>query len=121
MKTLAPALLQLLLTVTTVVTSLALYEHYIAQPRLRIGVVDVAAVYRQKENEFTRLVTQGQTDAQRDDALQMARLFAKRLPQALDRLPQDCQCLVLVRSSVAGTPPQAIDLTPRLRQQLEAP
>lgn len=120
MKTVTHSLLQIQLTLLIVAAALALYEHHIARPRLRIGVVDVAAVYRQKESEFTRLVTQGQNEEQRDQALQLARHFARRLPAALEQLPRDCQCLVVVRSAIAGNPPQAIDLTPRLRRQLEA-
>ena len=47
--------------------------------------------------------------------------FARRLPAALQELAQDCGCLVLLKSAVAGAPAHAQDLTALLRQKLERP
>lgn len=121
MKTALGLLLQGCLTVAACALTLTYYDHRIAQPRLRIGVVDVAEVYRQKEAEFTRVLVQSRTDTERERAMTIARQFTARLPTALDELPRDCACLVVVRGSLAGRPPQAVDLTPLLRQKVIRP
>ena len=53
--------------------------------------------------------------------LVMARAFAQRLPLALEELPRDCGCLVVLKSAVAGPTPRTLDLTAHLRRKLEAP
>ena len=52
----------------------------VAQPAL--GIVDLAEVYRGKEDEFTRRLTAARSDEERQATLQMARSFAQRLPVA---------------------------------------
>jgi hypothetical protein len=44
--------------------------------------------------------------------------FTAVFPQALEELTQECDCLVLARSAVAGLPPQAVELTAALKQKL---
>ena len=51
----------------------------------------------------------------------MAKTFAQRLPAALDELPRECGCLVLLKTAVAGPTPNTVDLTARLRRKVEAP
>jgi hypothetical protein len=51
----------------------------------------------------------------------MARQFAQRLPLALEELPRDCACLVVIRSAIAGSPPHAVDLTPLLKHKVALP
>ena len=51
----------------------------------------------------------------------MARAFAQRLPSALEELPRDCNCLVLLKGTIAGPTPYTVDLTPQLRKKVEAP
>jgi hypothetical protein len=51
----------------------------------------------------------------------MARAFAQRLPAALEELPRDCGCLVVLKSAVAGPTPRTLDLTAHLRRKVEAP
>lgn len=121
MKTLAHHLIQILLMMILISSALWLYDQRIARPRLRIGLVDVAKIYRQKEAEFAHLLLQGRNDAERDRAIQMARRFAAELPQALEDLSNECHCLVVLRSSVAGMPPNAFDMTPLLRQKVSRP
>jgi hypothetical protein len=115
-------LLQGLATLIVVALALTVYDHWIAGPNLRIGVVDLNAVYREKESEFTRRVTEAHTDAERDQAMQAARTFAQRLPLALEALSDECQCLVLLSSAVV-TPatPDVPDLTPQLRRKSAPP
>ncbi len=92
---------------------------------LVIGVVDVAEVYRAKEAEFTQILTktlsQPSSEEDRQKALAMARTFAQRLPAALDELPRECGCLVLLKTAVAGPTPNTVDLTAQLRRKVEAP
>lgn len=46
----------------------------------------------------------------------MARAFAQRLPLALDELQRECNCLVILRTAVAGPTPNTIDLAAQLRE-----
>lgn len=114
-------LLHALTTVFIVGAALALYDRGVVRPARVVGVVDVAEVYRSKEAEFTQLLTRTSSDEGRQRALLMARVFAQRLPTALEELPRDCGCLVVLKSAVAGPTPQMIDLTPTLRRKVDAP
>jgi hypothetical protein len=96
------------------------YDRFVFRPSQLVGIVDVAEVYRVKEAEFASLVTAGRSDEDRQRAQELATSFAKRLPQALDELPAECRCLVVMKSAVAGLSAHSVDLTPRLRAKLEA-
>jgi len=106
--------------VSAVVAALVLlaYERWHGHPPALIGVVDLNAVYRQKEAEFTRRVTEAGTEAERDQAMKEARLFARRLPMALEALPLECRCVVVLKSVVVSSGPDTLDLTPGLRAKL---
>lgn len=126
MKTTVPQwLTQGLLTLFVVAASLTAYDRWVLRPALVIGVVDVAEVYRAKEAEFTQILTkalsQPNSDEDRQKALVMARAFAQRLPLALDELPRECNCLVILRTAVAGPTPNTVDLTAQLRRKVAAP
>ena len=118
-------LAQSLVTLFVVAASLAAYDRWVLRPALVIGVVDVAEVYRAKEAEFTQILTktlsQPHSEEDRQKALSMARAFAQRLPAALDELPRECGCLVLLKTAVAGPTPNTVDLTAQLRRKVEAP
>ncbi|MES2260953.1 MAG: hypothetical protein V4724_20740 [Pseudomonadota bacterium] len=101
--------------------ALLAYDRLVVRPMALIGVVDVGEVYRLKEAEFTRLVTKASSENERQQALLIARQFAQRLPVALEELPHDCQCLVVVRTAVAGAPPHAVDLTSLLKHKVDQP
>ena len=117
-----PALfVQVAVTIVLVAGALVAYDKWMVRPALLIGLVDVAEVYRDKEAEFTAAITRATTSEERQKAFTSAQLFAKRLPVALDELPQECRCLVVVRSSVAGTPPYSVDLTAKLKQKVDMP
>lgn len=96
------------------------YDRLIIRPSQWVGVVDVSEVYRIKEAEFASLLTAGRTDEDRQRAMELATTFARRLPQALDELPLECRCLVVMKSVVAGASSNTLDLTPRLKAKLEA-
>ena len=51
----------------------------------------------------------------------MARRFSQRLPAALDELPRECGCLVVLKSAVAGDALRTVDLTAHLKQKVEQP
>ena len=126
MKTTVPQwLTQGLVTLFVVAASLAAYDRWVLRPALVIGVVDVAEVYRAKEAEFTQILTkalsQPASEEDRQKALVMARAFAQRLPLALEELPRDCNCLVILRTAVAGSTPNTVDLTAQLRRKVAAP
>ena len=104
-----------------VLGSLAVYDRYVVRPLRFIGIVDVGEVYRQKEAEFTLLLTKAASDGDRDKAFAMARSFSQRLPLALEELPRECGCLVVLKSAVAGPTPRTVDLTAQLRRKVEAP
>jgi hypothetical protein len=92
-------------------------------PALRIGTVDVAGLYQAKEAEVTAaLLRQDATPAQRALALQAAADFGHRLGLGLQRLPAECDCLVLHQGALVGVGPgmTLIDLTPVLRASLAA-
>ncbi len=118
-------LAQSLVTLFVVAASLAAYDRWVLRPALVVGVVDVAEVYRAKEAEFTQILTktlnQPHSEEDRQKALSMAKTFAQRLPAALDELPRECGCLVLLKTAVAGPTPNTVDLTAQLRRKVEAP
>jgi hypothetical protein len=109
------------MTCAIVLGTLAAYDHAVVRPAQLIGVVDVAEVYRQKEAEFTLILTRAASDGEREQAMRMARSFAQRLPLALEELPRDCGCLVVLKTAVAAPAPRTVDLTAHLRRKVEAP
>ncbi|HVR48462.1 MAG TPA: hypothetical protein VMS38_01900 [Pseudorhodoferax sp.] len=114
------ALSTVMLTLLVVAAGLAAYHHWVLRPALRVGVVDLAEVYRAKEAQFTQLLTRSASEDERSQAMGMARDFSQRLPGALEELPQECGCLVVLRTAVAGAP-HAVDLTPLLRRKVGLP
>ena len=115
MKALA---IQLATSAAVVVLALAGYHRYVVRPAQRVGVVDLAEVYRAKEQEFARRLARGATEEERQQAQALARRFAERLPAALDELPRDCGCLVVLKSALAGHAGNVIDLTAQLRRKV---
>lgn len=110
-----------LVSLIAAASALIAYDRQVIRPVRTVGVVDLAEVYRVKEDEFTRRLTAARTEEERQATLQMARSFSQRLPMALESLPAECGCLVLLKASVAGPTPYTVDLTPRLHQKVEAP
>lgn len=106
-----------------VASGMAAYDRWVLKPALVVGVVDLSEVYRAKEAQFTQLLTAASSsgsDDERERALAMARSFSQRLPAALDELPRECGCLVVLRTAVAGSP-HTVDLTPTLRRKVDLP
>ena len=116
MKTIA---LSVALSTLVATCGLVVYDRLVVRPGRVIGVVDVSEVYRIKETQFAALLTASKSDEERQRALDLASAFAKQLPAALDELPAACQCLVMLKSAVAGTTANTLDLTALLRAKLE--
>lgn len=97
--------------------AIAGYHVAIVRPALpRLGVVDVAALYHDKETEFTQVIANPQaTDADRAKALANAERFARDLQTLIDTLPAQCQCVVLNKAAVMGATDGLMDLTPAAR------
>ena len=114
-------LLNALMALLIVLGTLAVYDRVVVRPGQVIGVVDVGEVYRQKEAQFTLILTKAGSELERERAMAMARSFSQRLPLALEELPRDCACLVVLKSAVAGPTPRTLDLTAHLKSKLEAP
>ena len=110
-----------LLTLLVVSAALTTYDRFVLRPALVIGTVDVAEVYRAKEAEFTQILTKASSEEDRQKALFMARSFAQRLPLALEELPRECNCLVVLKAAVAGPTPNTVDLTAALRRKVTTP
>ena len=109
-------------TVSVLVTACGLlaYDRLVVRPAQVIGVVDVAEIYRLKEAEFAALMTRGNSDADRQQAMDLATRFAQRLPRALEELPADCRCLVVLKSALAGPTARTLDLTALLKTKVDA-
>ena len=118
MRTLLP---NAAVSLVIVLGTLAAYDRLVVRPAQLVGVVDVGEVYRQKEAEFTLILTKAGSQGERDQAFAMAKNFSRRLPLALEELPRDCGCLVVLKSAVAGPTPRTVDLTALLHRKVESP
>ena len=96
------------------------YDRLVFRPSNRIAIVDLSEVYRAKEAQYAQILTSSKSDDERKDALATATTFARRLPVALDELPKECNCLVMLKTAVVGSSAHLIDLTPVLKAKLEA-
>jgi hypothetical protein len=106
-------------TIFVVAIALALYDRIVFRPSQQIGVVDVGEVYRAKEAQFAQLLTRNGSDEDHQKALAMATQFAQRLPPALEELPRECRCLVILKSTVVGSTPHTVDLTAQLMHKVD--
>ena len=119
-----PLALSVALNALLLLLALIAYDQVARTRELRVAVVDVAAVYRWKEAQFTALLTQPGSAA---NAPQLAADIARRLPQALDEIATECQCLLLTRAVLAGQPAAGngavpvADWTATLQQRLGLP
>jgi hypothetical protein len=107
--------------VTLVIVSLALvgYDRFVRRPATRVGLIDVGEVVRLKDARVLDVLTKAAaTDGEKKAAIDFGTRFTAVFPQALEELTQECDCLVLARSAVAGLPPQAVELTAALKQKL---
>ena len=86
--------------------------------RLQMATLDVAEIYRLKENQFTALVIKaGATEADRAQAIELARSFGSELSSLTQSLPRECGCLILARAAVIGAGDSIPDLTPEIKRR----
>lgn len=114
-----PFVTNLTATIFVVAIALALYDRMVFRPSQQIGVVDVGEVYRAKEAQFAQLLTKSGSEDDRQKAMALAAKFAQRLPTALEELPRECNCLVVVKSSIVGSTPHTVDLTALLKRKVD--
>lgn len=99
--------------------AMAGYDHLYGKPWRQYGVVDVQEIYRLKEKQLVEIASRpGVGEAEKGRVVEAAAQFAQQFPKALDELPNDCRCLVLVRTAIAAEVPGMRDLTPLLRRKL---
>jgi len=111
-------ILNLVLSTLVAMVGLAFYDRQVLRPSLRVGLIDVGEVYRLKEREFTELITKAKGEADRTKAFALAEEFAKALAEAVEALPRECGCWVLLKSSVAGASANTVDLTDVLKRKV---
>lgn len=100
--------------------ALLAYDRLVVKPAQVIGIVDIAEVYRAKETEFAAMLTASKSDEDRQRAYSQAQAFGDRLDRALREMPTECRCLVVVKSAVAGSWSNAVDLTAALKAKVGA-
>ena len=98
---------------------IVLYDALRDSGKPTLGVVDLATVYREKEDAFAKIIGNDKaTEEERNKAVAAAQAFAKTLPAVLASLSQECRCVVLMDNAVASKTAQVQDLTPLLRAKL---
>ena len=112
-------LAQAVVSLLIVCLALVAYDRTVRRPAARIGLIDVGELARLKDDRVLEVLTRAAaTDDEKKAALAFGTRFATIFPQALEELSEECGCLVLARSAVAGSPPNAVDLTPSLKQKI---
>jgi hypothetical protein len=120
-----PLALSVVANLLLMVLAFIAYDQFVRLRELHVAVVDVATVYRQKEAQFTALLTTpsvpDRNPTEDREARQLAADFARALPMALDEITAECHCLLLVRAATVGRPAGVADLTETLKQKLRLP
>jgi hypothetical protein len=99
--------------------SLLLYHRATAAQRVPIAVVDLAGVFRAKEEAFGKVISGDKTEPKvRQAAVEEAQRFSREMPNHLQALSVECQCLVILANAVASRRPGTVDLTPVLRTKV---
>jgi hypothetical protein len=109
-------LVHALVTLAIVALALVGYDRLVRRPAARIGLIDVGELVRLKDARVLDVLTRAAaTENEKKAAMDFGTRFAAVFPQALEELTQECDCLVLSKSAVAGVPPNAVDLTAALK------
>jgi hypothetical protein len=112
-------LAQAVVSLAIVCLALIAYDRAVRRPAARIGLIDVGELARLKDDRVLEVLTRAAaTNEEKKAALAFGTRFATVFPQALEEVSEECGCLVLARSAVAGSPPNAVDLTPSLKQKI---
>ena len=115
------AALMLAINLLVTLAMIAAYSVWMApKPAPRIAVLDVAELYRLKEQQVaTALVKRDATDEERTLALKRVSAFGAEMTALLERLPEECTCLILARGALVGSATRLPDMTPAVRQRLK--
>lgn len=101
------------LSFTVSAALIASYHFLLPPPVPRFGRVDLASVVAETQRGFADRVAKGETQTALDEAARAG----QGLNRAVQRLAQECACVILVADAVVAG---AEDLTPRLRELLHA-
>ncbi len=114
------ALIVLLINALMTSALIAAHARWIAPAHTpRMAVLDVAELYRLKEHELTSaLMKPDAKEAERADALKRAHAFGTDVSTLIAQLPTECDCMIVARGAVVGSPKNLRDLTPLVRQRL---
>ena len=99
-------ILSLIIIVLAMIAALFFAYHLlIIRPAMpSFAVVDIAEIYRAKEMEFSKTISDPNvTDSDRKNAIDNAQRFAKDLQTVIDKLPKECGCIVLNKAAVMGS------------------
>ena len=112
-------LICLLVSLASAAALLAIYHAWNrGHIRPSIATLDIAEIYRLKESQFSALITKpGASDADRTQAIELARSFGAELTELTQSLPHECGCLVLTRAAVVGAGMNIPDLTPAIKRR----
>ena len=103
----------LLSLANSVVTMVAYHVWFAGTAGPRLAMLDVAEIYRLKESQFSALIMKpNASEADRAQAIELARAFGTDLAAMTRSLPRECGCLVLTKAAVVGSGSDIPDLTP---------
>src|SRR5262249_38830518 len=87
--------------------------------QVRIAVLDIGEIYRLKEAQFSALLLKpGATEADRQQALTLAKTFGIEMSQLTGELPQECHCIVIAKAAVVAADRKLPDLTPEVKRRM---
>ncbi len=92
-----------LTTLLTVVCLVAAYHFLVIKslPSSDIGTVDIAALIKAKEAQFTDLLSRSNvTDADREAAYKLVSNIGPQIERAVTAVQKQCKCILIVRSAV---------------------
>lgn len=91
--------------------------HLIFKDRGALATVDLSEVVKIREIQFSSLVNRPNvTDKERVDAWNLVNRIGPEIEQALEKLQQDCNCTLVVKSAVLAGPHE--DMTEALKAHI---
>lgn len=93
---------------------LASYHFWLAPKPQQFGMLDMEVTLKQQQQVFANLIAKGNGDA----AYDLASKTGPRINAAMQKLSEECACIVLVNHAVISGVP---DLTARMQQLMNIP
>jgi len=98
-------------------TMLFSYHKLVYSKSRAFAIVDINEIVNIKQLQFQQiLVKSNVTDLDRTKAYEMVTELGKVLPEKVEKLHQDCNCVILTKGAVIGG--EALDLTEQLKTEL---